>query len=63
MAWYFWLLIGWVLSGFIALAMEIRDNSAMRENIGWAESWPTILGPFWLMMKLWQWVVSGREAR
>jgi hypothetical protein len=63
MAWYWWLIAGWVLCGFVALAMEFRDNAAMRENVGWAEVWPTILGPLWLFLKLWEWVFVGREAR
>lgn len=63
MEWYWWLIAGWALSGFIALAMEFRDNAAMRENVGWAEVWPTILGPLWLTFKLWEWVFVGREAR
>jgi hypothetical protein len=63
MEWYWWLIVGWVLSGFIALVMEFRDNAAMRENVGWAEVWPTITGPLWLMVKLWEWIVVGRGAR
>jgi hypothetical protein len=63
MEWYWWLIIGWMLSGFIALAMEFRDNAAMRENVGWAEVWPVAVGPLWLMLKLWEWVVVGRKAR
>jgi len=58
MAWYWWLLIGWVVSGLLALVMEFRDKPAMRENVGWEEVWPTILGPFWLLAKLWQWIGS-----
>jgi hypothetical protein len=55
MEWYFWLIIVWVIAGFIALAMEFRDKPAMRINVGWAETWPTVLGPIWLIIKLWQW--------
>jgi hypothetical protein len=60
MAWYSWVLIGWVLSGLIALAMEFRDTPAMRENIGWADVWPVILGPFWLVRKVWEWLLAPR---
>jgi len=55
MAWYWWLLIGWVVSGLVALGMEFRDKPGMRLNIGWPEVWPVILGPLWLMVKLWEW--------
>jgi hypothetical protein len=55
MAWYWWLIIGWVVSGFVALAMEFRDKPAMRENVGWAEVWPVFSGPLWLMIKLLEW--------
>ncbi len=58
MAWYWWLIIGWGLSGLLALAMEFRDKPAMRENIGWAEVWPVIMGPMWLMLKLWEWFLA-----
>lgn len=54
MEWYWWVMIGWVLCGFVALGLAFRDTPAMRENIGWAEVWPVILGPLWLMIKLWQ---------
>jgi hypothetical protein len=50
------------LSGFIALAMNIRDHPAMQSNIGWAEVWPVIFGPFWLMLKLWDLQGSNRES-
>jgi hypothetical protein len=53
MEWYWWVIIGWGLSGLLALAMEFRDSPAMRENVGAAEVWPVILGPAWLMIKLW----------
>ncbi len=53
MEWYWWLIIGWGLSGLLALAMAFRDTPAMRENVGVAEVWPVILGPGWLMIKLW----------
>jgi hypothetical protein len=62
MGWQWWLAVGWVVSGLIALAMEFRDSPAMRENIGWAEVWRVVLGPGWLLAKLWQWIVV-REAR
>jgi hypothetical protein len=62
MAWYWWVVIGWGLSGLLALAMEFRDKPAMRENVGWAEVWPVILGPLWLMIKLWDWF-SASETR
>jgi hypothetical protein len=55
MGWYWWVFIGWSLSGLIALAMEFRDKPAMRENVGMAEVWPVILGPIWLVRKLWEW--------
>jgi hypothetical protein len=58
MEWYWWVSIGWVLSGFVALAMEFRDNPAMRENVGWPEVWPVVLGPAWMVVKLWQWFVA-----
>jgi hypothetical protein len=60
MEWYFWFLIAWVLCGLAALGMQFRDRPAMRENIGWAEFWPTVLGPVWLAIKLWDWLVIGR---
>ena len=63
MEWYWWaLLIGWSLSGFIALALNIRDHPAMQLNIGWAEVWPVIFGPFWLMIKLWDWLGGGARG-
>jgi hypothetical protein len=55
MAWYVWVLIGWVICGLVALAMQFRDKPAMRLNIGWAEVWPTVLGPFWLIAKISEW--------
>lgn len=55
MDWQWWVVIGWALSGLLALAMEFRDKPAMRINIGWAEVWPVILGPFWLLIKLAEW--------
>ena len=58
MAWYWWLLIGWVLCGLLALVMEFRDKPAMRENVGLAETWPTILGPVWLAIKLCEWLLA-----
>jgi hypothetical protein len=58
MEWYWWLIIGWVLSGFVALAMEFRDKPAMRINVGWMEVWPTVLGPIWLTLKIGQWIFS-----
>jgi len=62
MAWYFWVMIGWGLSGLIALAMEFHDNPSMRVNIGWAEVWPVVLGPVWLLFKVWEWAIA-RAAR
>jgi hypothetical protein len=38
-----------------AFAMDFRDKPALRENIGWAEFWPVILGPLWLTAKVWEW--------
>jgi len=55
MEWYWWLAIGWVASGLLALALAFRDTPAMRENVGWAEVWPTILGPVWLIKKTIDW--------
>lgn len=52
MAWYWWLLIGWILSAFLAMALEMRDNPKMRENVGFEEAWPMIFGPGWLVVKL-----------
>jgi hypothetical protein len=60
MEWYWWALIGWLLSGMLALVMDIRDHPAMQENIGWAEAWPVIFGPGWLMFKLWEWYLAWR---
>ena len=51
MEWYWWLIIGWGVSGLLALALAFRDTPAMQENVGWTEVWPTILGPFWLIKK------------
>jgi hypothetical protein len=61
MQWYWWLLLGWVLSGLIALYMDIRDHPAMQENIGWAEVWPVIFGPLWLIVKVGQWSLPSKE--
>jgi hypothetical protein len=58
MQWYWWLFIGWGLTGLVALAMEFRDKPAMRENVGWAEVWPVVLGPLWLMIKLCEWLLG-----
>jgi hypothetical protein len=58
MEWYWWVVIGWGLRGLIALGMEFRDKPAMRENVGWAEVWPVILGPAWLMIKLLEWFLA-----
>jgi len=59
MEWYMWtLVIGWPLAGLIALAMDIHDYPAKQENIGWADVWPVITGPMWLMIKLWTWYLS-----
>jgi hypothetical protein len=58
MGWHWWLIIAWVLCGLVALSMEFRDKPAMRENIGWAEVWPVILGPLWLVLKLGEWVMA-----
>lgn len=55
MAWYWWVLIGWVLSGFIALAMNIRDNPRLRENLDLDDAWPVLFGPVWLMVKIRDW--------
>ena len=53
--WYLWVFIGWVVCGLLAFAMDFRDKPALRENIGWAEFWPVILGPLWLTAKVWEW--------
>ena len=53
MQWYWYACISWALSGLIALAMDIYDQPAKQENVGWAEVWPAIFGPGWLMVKLW----------
>ncbi len=58
MEWYWWFIMGWGFWGLLALAMEFRDKPAMRENIGWAEVWPVILGPLWLMLKLSEWLMA-----
>jgi hypothetical protein len=58
MAWYWWLLIGWVLCGVLALVMEFRDKPAMRENVGFEETWPVLLGPVWLTIKLGEWLLA-----
>jgi hypothetical protein len=47
------LVIGWPLTGLIALGMDIYDHPAKQENIGWADTWPVIAGPMWLVIKLW----------
>ena len=57
MEWYWWLIIGWVVAGLLALAMQFRDYPAMRENVGFEELWPVILGPFWLFFKVVQWLI------
>lgn len=58
MGWYWWALIGWGVSGLIALAMEFRDKPAMRENVDWDDVWPVILGPFWLIRKMYDWFLT-----
>lgn len=60
MEWYWWVLFGWVISGLLALALAFRDTPAMRINVGWEEVWPTILGPFWLVLKVRD-LVQGKE--
>ena len=62
MEWYIGGAVGWILCGFIALVMNIRDHPRMQENIGGADIWPVIFGPFWLLVKLWQWIFIGRAA-
>jgi len=62
MAWYWWVLLTWLVTGAIALAMEFRDKPAMRINVGFAELWPTLLGPIWLGLKVLQWM-SVRGSR
>ena len=62
MAWYFWLIIAWVISGIVALGLEFRSNAAMRENVGFADVWPVMLGPGWLAIKLWQ-LIMAPESR
>jgi hypothetical protein len=62
MEWYFWLIIAWVISGIVALGLEFRSNSAMRENVGLADVWPVIFGPGWLALKLWQLIMSTEST-
>jgi hypothetical protein len=52
---HWWLIIGWGVCGLLALALAFRDTPAMRLNVGWAEVWPTILGPIWLIKKMTDW--------
>ena len=59
MEWYWWILVGWCVCGMLALAMAFRDTPAMRENVGFDEVWPVVLGPFWLMRKLADWYRAG----
>jgi hypothetical protein len=40
--------------------MEFRDKPAMRVNVGWADVWPTVLGPIWLMLKIAEWAIAPR---
>ena len=57
--WYLWVIIGWAVCGFIALALAFRDTPSMRLNVGLKELWPTALGPIWLMVKLWEFSSAG----
>lgn len=60
---YIWMGIAvWLMTGVIALLMDIYDTPAMRENIGWAEVWPVLLGPLWLFAKLGSWFVWGGSS-
>lgn len=52
MAWYWWLLIGWVVSAFVAMALQIRDNPKLQENVSLDDAWPMVFGPIWLIVKL-----------
>lgn len=61
MNWYWWVLMVWPIFGMAALAMNMRDNPRMQENIGWAEVWPIIFGPFWFFLKSMQWMTRGRD--
>jgi hypothetical protein len=61
MGWFVWTVIGWALCGLLALAMQFRDKPAMRLNVGWAEVWPTFLGPFWLVAKIGEWSFGGQK--
>jgi hypothetical protein len=62
MAWYWWLAIVWPFFGAAALFMNIRDNPRMQENVGLAEVWPVIFGPFWFIAKCWQWIFLPRTS-
>lgn len=53
MEWYWWLLIGWVLSAFLAMALHIRDNPKLQENVDVDDVWPMLFGPLFLFVKLW----------
>jgi hypothetical protein len=53
MAWYWWLVIGWILSAILGMALQIRDNPRLRENISMDDAWPMAFGPVFLMVKLW----------
>lgn len=59
MEWYWWLLIGWVLSAFLAMGMHIRDNPKLQENVGVDDAWPMVFGPAFLFVKLCQWLTAG----
>lgn len=52
MAWYWWLVIAWVASAFLAMALQIRDNPRLRENVSLDDAWPMVFGPIWLLVKL-----------
>ena len=62
MQWYWWLIIAWVVSGSLALVMEFRDKPAMRVNVGWAEVWPVFLGPLWLLIKIYEWMLAPQRG-
>jgi hypothetical protein len=60
MEWYWWVLIigSWIVCGILAFVMEFRTNAAMRDNIDWYQVWCILLGPLWLTLKVWQWMVA-----
>lgn len=53
MAWFVWLVIVWILSAIFGMALHIRDNPRLRENICADDVWPMAFGPIFLTVKLW----------